>query len=238
MTTQIELGEITVDVIQKDIKNIHLSVYPPSGSVRISAPLHMSTDTIRIYAISKLGWIRQQQRKFLAQERETPREYLERESHYVWGKRYLLEVIEKDAAPEVELKHSRLLLTIRPGSSESKRQAVLEEWYREQLKAAVPPLVAKWEPRLGVKVQRFFVQHMKTKWGSCSPHTDTIRLNTELTKKPPECLEYIVVHEMVHLLEPTHNRHFVALMDQFMPQWQVHRDNLNQLPVRHETWAY
>ncbi len=238
MVSQIKLGEIAVDMVLKDIKNVHLSVYPPTGRVRISAPLRMNTDTIRVFAISKLGWIRQQQQKLRAQERETPREYLDRESHYVWGKRYLLKVIEKDLAPEVQLKHSTLLLQIRVGSSEAKKQAVLEEWYREQLKAAVPPLIAKWERLMDVKVQRFFVQRMKTKWGSCSPGPKTIRLNSELAKKPPECLKYIVVHEMAHLLELTHNNRFIALMDQFMPKWQFHRDILNRLPVRHERWGY
>jgi hypothetical protein len=238
MPDTIELGAITVDVVKKDIKNIHLSVYPPNGKVRISAPLRMSLDTIRVFAISKLGWIKQQQKKLREQERETPREYLDRESHYIWGKRYLLKVLEIDAAPTVELKHGTMLLRVRPGASDEKKQAVLEAWSREQLKAAVLPLIAKWEPLMGVQVERFFVQRMKTKWGSCSPVTSGIRLNTELAKKPRECLEYIVVHEMVHLLESTHNNRFVALMDQFMPEWQFYREVLNRLPVRHERWRY
>jgi predicted metal-dependent hydrolase len=238
MTTTIEIGGVVLDVVKKDIKNVHLSVYPPTGKVRISAPLRMNTDTIRVFAISKLGWIRQQQQKLRAQERETPREYLDRESHYVWGKRYLLKVVEKDAAPEVELKHSILILRVRSGSTEEKKQSVLDQWYREQVKAVVPSLIAKWELLMGVKVERFFVQRMKTKWGSCSSESKSIRLNSELAKKPPECLEYIVVHEMVHLLEHTHNRRFVALMDQFMPKWEFYRDNLNRLPVRHESWGY
>ena len=157
---------------------------------------------------------------------------------YVWGKRYLLKTIELNAAPQVELMHSTLLLRVRPESSVEKKRFVLEGWYREQLKAAVPPLIAKWEPLLGVTVTRFFVQRMKTQWGSCSPGTASLRLNAELAKKPRECLEYIVVHEMVHLLEPTHNHRFVALMDQFLPKWQFDRDTLNRLPVRHESWGY
>ncbi len=238
MVTQIKLGDIAVDVVKKDIKNIHLSVYPPAGRVRISAPLRMNLDTIRIFAISKLGWIKQQQKKLREQERETPREYLDRESHYVWGKRYLLKVIESEEAPAVELKHNKMHLRVRPGASAEKKQAIIEEWYRTQLKQAVPLLIAKWEPLLGVKVERFFVQKMKTKWGSCSPSTDSIRLNTDLAKKPSECLEYIVVHEMVHLLEPTHNTRFLALMDQFMPIWRFCRAELNRLPVRHVDWVY
>jgi predicted metal-dependent hydrolase len=238
MVTRIELGEITVDVMFKDIKNVHLSVLPPNGRVRISAPTRMSLDTVRVFAISKLGWIKQQQKKLQEQERETPREYLDRESHYVWGKRYLLKVVEEDAAPEVELKHSTIVLRVRPGTDESKKQAILEEWYRGQLKQSVPALIAKWETLIGVKVERIFVQRMKTKWGSCNPESRSIRLNTDLAKKPRECLEYILAHEMVHLLERTHNARFVSLMDRFMPNWQFYQKMLNRLPVRHEEWDY
>ena len=238
MVSQIKLGDIAVDVVLKDIKNVHLSVYPPRGRVRISAPRRRSIDTIRVFAISKLDWIKQQQRKLREQERETPREYLDRESHYVWGKRYLLTVSESDEPPSIELRHSRILLGVRPRTDEHKRQALVEEWYREQLKEAVPPLLARWQPMLGVKVERFFVQRMKTKWGSCNHKARTIRLNTELAKKPAECLEYVVVHELVHLLEPTHTARFVALMDRVMPKWQFHRQVLNRLPVRREKWSY
>ena len=238
MVTTIRLGDIAAEVVKKEIKNIHLSVYPPAGRVRISAPHRMNLETIRVFAISKLGWIKQQQKKLREQERETPREYLDSESHYVWGKRYLLKVIESDAAPVVELKHSRMHLRIRPDANDEKKQAVVEEWYREQLKQAVPSLIAKWEPLIGATVRRFFVQKMKTKWGSCNPASKSIRLNTDLAKKPPDCLEYIVLHEMVHLLEPTHNAQFISLMDQFMPHWRFFRARLNRLPVRHETWEY
>ncbi len=238
MTTQIKLGDITADVVLKDIKNIHLSVYPPNGRVRISAPLRMDIDTIRVFAISRLGWIKQQQKKFQEQERETPREYLNLESHYVWGKRYLLKVVENDEVPSVELKHRKMVLCVRPGTDNKKKQAIIDSWYREQLKKAVPPLIARWEPLLGVKVERFFVQRMKTKWGSCNYKARNIRLNTELAKKPQECLEYVVIHEMAHLLEPTHNSRFIMLMDRFMPRWQFYRDKLNQLPVSHENWVY
>lgn len=238
MAMEIRLGDIAVDVVLKDIKNVHLSVYPPTGRVRISAPRRMSLDTIRVFAVSKLAWIRQQQNKIRSQERETPREYLTRESHYVWGHRYLLQVTESDQAPSVRLSHNRMMLNLRPGTPDEKKQAVVEQWYRDQLKEVVPELIAKWEPAIGVHVQRFFVQRMKTKWGSCSHARACIRLNTELAKKPRECLEYIVVHEMVHLLEPTHNDRFIFLMDKLMPQWRFLRQRLNQLPVRHEEWAY
>jgi len=238
MVTQLKLGDIAVDVALKDIKNVHLSVYPPDGKVRISAPERMSLGTIRVFAISKLGWIKQQQKKIREQERETPREYLDRESHYVWGKRYLLKVIEEDTPPAIELKHSRMYLHIRPGARGEMMQAIVAQWYRKQIKAVVPDLITKWEPIMGVKVGRVFVQHMKTKWGSCNPDNHSIRLNTELAKKPCECFEYIVVHEMVHLLEPTHNDRFIALMEHFMPKWQLYRRQLNRLPVSHDDWDY
>ena len=238
MATQLDLGDVTVAVSFKDIKNVHLSVFPPTGNVRISAPSHMTLDTVRVFAISKLDWIRQQQKKLQGQERETPREYLDRESHYVWGKRYLLHVSEADNAPSLEVERGRLLLTVRAGTGVGRRQAILERWYRDQLRKALPPLIGRWEPLMSVKVGRFFVQSMKTKWGSCNHTTGNIRLNTELAKKPRESLEYVVVHEMVHLVEPTHNAHFVRLMDKFMPGWRVRRDQLNQLPVSHAEWAY
>jgi len=172
------------------------------------------------------------------QEREPPREYLDRESHYVWGKRYLLKIVERDAAPRVDLNHNRLVLQVRPGAPEEKRQAILEDWYRTQLKHAVPPVIATWARLMRVTPNRFFVQKMKTKWGSCNPRSGGIRLNTDLAKKPRECLEYIVVHELVDLLEPTHNARFIALMDQFLPEWRSRRAALNRLPVRHERWGY
>jgi predicted metal-dependent hydrolase len=236
MPEQIELGDITIDVVKKDIKNIHLSVYPPTGRVRISAPLRMDLNTIRVFVITKLGWIKNQQQKLREQERESPREYLDRESHYVWGKRYLLKVVEKDAAPKVTLKHTKMVLQIRQDTCEERSQTILAEWYREKIKEVVPPLIAKWEMLMGVKVNRFFVQKMKTKWGSCNHLSGNIRLNTELAKKPPECLEYIVVHEMAHLLERKHNDRFSALMDTFMPLWRNHREELNRAPLGHEEW--
>lgn len=234
----IDLGEIRIEVIRKDIKNLHLSVLPPLGAVRIAAPSHMNLDTIRVFAISKLAWIKTQQRKMRAQDREAPREYLDRESHYVWGRRYLLRRVEKESAPSVEIKQTRLLLQVRPGADEERSREILDAWYREQLRAALPELIAKWEPLMGVKVGHVFVQRMKTRWGSSNPRSRAIRLNTDLAKKPMGCLEYILVHEMAHLIEPTHNARFAALMDMFLPQWQHLRKQLNQLPVRHEEWIY
>lgn len=235
---QIKLGNIVADVTLKDIKNVHMSVYPPTGAVRISAPSHMNLDTIRVFALSKIGWIKKQQKKLREQERETPREYLERESHYLWGKRYLLKIVEKDERPRVSLRYSTMILQVRPGATRAKKRSVLEEWYRQKLKAEIGPLVAKWEKKLGVSLDKFTVRKMKTKWGSCTPGSRSIRINLELAKKPPECLEYVVVHELVHLLEPTHNARFIALMDKFLPKWRFYRDELNRLPVAHENWKY
>lgn len=234
----IELGELRADVVRKDIKHVHLSVYPPDGRVRISAPLNMALDTIRIYAITKLEWIKRQQSKLRSQERETVREYLDRESHYVWGKRYLLRNVLVDAAPVVKLKHATLELYTRPGSDAAKRHELLAAWYREQIRRVVPALLEKWTPLLGVTPKRVHVQRMKTKWGSCNPASGQIRLNTDLARKPSACLEYIVVHELMHLIEPTHNARFQSLMDDALPHWRQIKHELNQLPVRHEDWDY
>ncbi len=237
MGSQITIGGVVVDVILKDIKNVHLSVYPPTGRVRISAPKHMKADTIRLFAISKLPWIRQQQRNLNAQARESAREYLARESHYVWGKRHLLKVVETASGPvNVAVRRSSLVLTVRPRSTKARKEALLGDWYRLQVRTAAMPLIAKWEPILGVQASRLGVRRMKTKWGSCNPASRSLLLNQELAKKPPEFLEYIVVHELMHLLEPTHSARFVALMHQYMPKWQFYRDELNRLPVGHEEW--
>jgi predicted metal-dependent hydrolase len=238
MAVGFSLGEMEVDVVFKDIKNIHLSVYPPAGKVRVAAPLRMNLDTIRVFTISKLDWIKKQQRKFREQERETPREYLERESHYLWGKRYLMNIVEQDAAPRVELEHHRILLFVRPGTDEVRRQEIVDSWYRSQLKIVARPLIRKWEQRLEVRMGRLFVRKMKTRWGSCNPSSKSIRFNTDLAKKPKSCLEYIVVHELAHLIEPNHNPRFVAILDHFMPKWRFSREQLNRLPVSHEEWMY
>jgi len=237
-TKQIDVGGITVDVVFKNIKNIHLSVHPPTGRVRISAPRRITLDRLRVYAISRIDWIKKHQKKFQEQERETRREYLDRESHYVWGRRYLLKVNEANRIPSVALKHNEMVLTIRPGAGMAKREAAVTAWYREQVRNAAAPLIEKWEANLSVKVNRAIIRHMRTRWGSCTPARRTIRLNTELAKKPPECLEYVVVHELVHLLEPTHNANFISLMDKFMPQWRHFRDELNRAPLGHVEWEY
>ncbi len=238
MSAEITLGDMSVAVVLKDIKHIHLSVYPPDGRVRIAAPAHMDLDTLRVYAIGKLPWIRQQQQKLRDQARETPRELLNRESHYLWGQRYLLKVIEEEVPPSVAVEPGTLILSIRPGTNEDKKQALIAGWYRVQVKEAATQLVASWEAKLGVRVERVFVQRMKTRWGSCNPATRTIRLNTELAKKPAQCLEYIVAHELTHLLERRHNDRFKSLLVAHMPQWSRYREMLNSLPLAHEEWGY
>ena len=227
----IDLGEIAISVVQKNIKNVHLSVYPPLGNVRISAPLRMNLDTIRVFAISKLDWIRHQQQKLRSQVRETPREYIDLESHYLWGKSYLLNPIEINAPARIELQHDQILLQVRPGATTDQKRAIVDEFYRCQIEMAIPPLIDKWERLMGVNVASFSVRKMKTKWGSCTPALQTIRFNLELAKKPPECLEYVIVHELVHLLEPSHNYRFVAFMDSFMPKWRFYQSELNRLPI-------
>ena len=231
MSEHLRLGNIEVDVVFKDIKNVHLGVYPPTGRVRIAAPERMSLETVRLFAIGKLGWIKAQQRKLLAQEREAPREYLERESHYLWGKRYLLEIHATKGRQHVLVGHKSLGLHVLPDASLDRRAAVLEDFYRETLRDAARPLIQKWEKKLGVKVERFFIQKMKTMWGSCNAQRQTIRLNLELAKKPADCLDYVVLHEMCHLLVPDHGERFVALLDQHMPGWETIRQRLNDAPL-------
>jgi predicted metal-dependent hydrolase len=238
MPSRITLGKIEAEVVFKDIRNVHLTVLPPNGRVRISAPRHMALDTVRVFALSKLVWIKAQRENMASQDREAPREYLERESHYVWGRRYLLRLIEVDVTPLVELRHRMLVLAIRPNADIVTKNTLLSRWYRDQVRSRAATLVAEWSLTLGLDAPRVYVQHMKTKWGSCSPARKSIRLNTELAKKPPGCLEYIVVHELAHLLEPTHNERFKALMGTFLPEWEDRRRELNRLPVRHEDWGY
>jgi hypothetical protein len=236
VTETIKLGEVVIAVTRKAVKNVHLSVHPPAGHVTLVAPTGTRLEVARAYAISKLGWIRDQQAKLLSQSRETPRQFVERESHYVWGRRYLLSVVEKDEKPSVRLSHRKITLTVRPGSSRAKREEVMYEWHRALLHKAVPALVKKWEAKLGLKVSGYFLQRMKTKWGGCNHRAGNIRLNTELVKKPKDLLEYVVVHEMVHLLEPTHSDRFIAILEEHYPSWREARAELNDLPLTAEVW--
>jgi predicted metal-dependent hydrolase len=227
----IELGGVVIALTRKAVKHVHLTVHPPTGRVTLVAPLGTRPEVARAYAISKLDWIRRQRSQLAQQARETPRQFVERESHWVWGRRYLLSIAEAEAKPGVRLTHRRLALQVRPGATAKQRAEVLHTWHKTQLHAVVPELIAQWERRLDVQVSGYFLQRMKTKWGSCNPSRGHIRLNTELVKKPRDLLEYVVVHEMAHLLEPSHNERFVATLDCHWPQWREARAELNALPL-------
>lgn len=231
MKETIKLGEIDIQVTRKAIKNVHLSVHPPDGRVTLAAPTETRLEVARAYAISKLGWIRDQQEKLRNQPRETTREYVERESHYLWGRRYLLSLDYHDEKPSVRLDHKRMTMTVRPGSTREKREQVMQEWHRSLLHEAVPPIIDRWEKKLEVTVRAYYLQRMKTQWGSCNHKAGSIRLNTELVKKPKDLLEYVVVHEMAHLLEPTHNDRFIDILNEFYPSWREARSELNELPL-------
>ena len=237
MTDTIQIGDLTIQVTKKDIRNVHLSVHPPEGRVTMTAPSATRLEVARAYAISRLGWIREQQRKLRSQARETPRDFIERESHYLWGRRHLLNIVQRDAKPSVSLDHRRITLSVRPGNTREKRAEVIHEWHKSLLHSVVPRIIEKWEPRLGVKVNGYFLQRMKTKWGSCAHRAGHIRLNTELAKKPRDLLEYVIVHEMVHLIEPTHSDRFVSLLTKHYPTWREARSELNDLPLSAATWT-
>ena len=236
MSETIQLGELSIRVTKKDVKNVHLSVHPPDGRVTLVAPKTTRLEVARAYAISKLGWIRNQQEKLAKQERETPRQFTERESHYLWGRRHLMTIIHREAKASVTLDHKRTTLTVRPGSDAIKRAEVIHEWHKLLLHAVVPSLIRKWEPKLKVKVTGYFLQRMKTKWGSCNHKAGHIRLNTELVKKPKDLLEYVIVHEMVHFLEPTHSEQFMETLGKHYPTWREARNELNELPLGAESW--
>lgn len=228
-----------MEVVRKDIKNLHLGVYPPNGRVRVAVPFRLDDEAVRLAVVSRLGWIRKQQRRFGEQERQSPREMVTGETHFLLGRRYRLDVIEQDGAASVRLRNNTILeLRVRPGSHREKRQAVLHGWYRRQLKERIPELIKVWEPVIGVDVADWRIRRMRTRWGSCTVEARRIWLNLELAKKPTVCLEYILVHEMVHLLERRHNDRFRELMDRLMPQWRLYRDELNRAPLAHEDWGY
>ena len=235
----IDISGISVEVVHKDIKHFYIGVHPPNGRVRVSAPLHFDEDAIRMAIITRLAWIRQKQAEFAKQERQSEREFVTGESHYFAGRRYRLDVIEQDCPPKVWLpNNTKIALSVRPGSDRAKRGAVMQHWYRQHLRAEVSPLLEKWEPKLGVSVNEVRIKRMKTLWGSCNIGAKRIWLNLELAKKPKSCLAYVLVHEMVHLLERDHNDRFRALMDKFLPQWRTYRDTLNRAPLAHEDWGY
>ncbi len=234
-----QVSGMSVEVVRKAIKNLHLIVLPPDGRVRVSAPQHISDDRVRAAVSTRLAWIKRQQLEFASQPRQGEREMITGETHYLWGKRYRLEVIEREGAHEVRHKNgSKLQLYVKPGATLENRRKVMSEWYRQQLKERIPTLLVKWQKKIGVEADAWGVKKMKTKWGSCSISARRIWLNLDLACKPPECLEYILVHELIHLLERTHNERFKAHMDEFMPNWRLHRATLNRTPLANERWDY
>ena len=239
----IEMGRITVsnieiDVEKKAIKNLHLGVYPPNGKVRIAAPLKVNDESIRLFAISKLNWIKKQQRNFAAQERETEREFISGESHYFNGSRFIMNIIPITGKAMVVLRHKYIDVYVKPGSSRKHKASVVAKFYRKYLKEQIPPLIAKWERKMKVKVEDYGIKQMKTKWGTCNIEAKRIWVNLELAKKPLPCLEYILVHEMVHLLERRHNGTFVAYIDKFLPRWRALKGELTKSPINHSDWSY
>lgn len=234
----IEVAGIPVEVVRKPIKNLHLSVHPPDGRVRVSVPSRIDDEAVRLAVISKLRWIRRHQHAFAAQQRQSQREMVSGESHYFMGRRYRLRVVENGGPNRISRKgSSELTLYVRPGTDRGKREQVLNDWYRQHMKSLVPDLIAEWQPVIGVHVADWGIKKMKTRWGSCNPQAHRVWLNLELAKKPPYCLEYVLVHEMVHLLERQHTDRFKELMDKFLPQWRLYREELNQAPLAHEEWA-
>jgi len=236
---KIRVSDFAVQIVRKDIKNLHLGVYPPNGRVRVAAPLSVSDEAVRLAVIGKLGWIRKQQARFAAQPRQTEREMVSGESHYYLGRRYRLRVVERDGAGRVVLRNRTTLeLQVHAGVDAKGRDRVLQRWYRQRLRELVPPLLAKWEPVVGVRSVAWGIKKMKTKWGSCNPNAARVWLNLELAKKPGPCLEYLIVHELTHLIERHHNDRFVSLMDRHMPSWRHHRNALNEEPLGHAGWSY
>ncbi|MCX6930183.1 MAG: SprT family zinc-dependent metalloprotease [Verrucomicrobia bacterium] len=236
---QIVVNGLAVQIVRKAIKNLHLGVYPPNGRVRVAAPLAVTDAAVRLAVIGKLGWIKRQQARFEAQPRQSEREMVSGESHYFLGSRYRLRVIERNGATSVALRNkSTLELHVRPETDAGQRNRILHHWYRRQLKELIPPLIEKWQMVLGVAVEEWGVKKMKTKWGTCNIEARRIWLNLELAKKPVPCLEYIIAHEMVHLLERHHNDRFIAIMDKSLPHWRSCRHQLNAAPLGHDTWSY
>lgn len=237
--SRITVSGLPVEIVRKAIKNLHLGVYPPNGRVRVAAPLRVRDEAVRLAVISRLAWIKRQRMRFHSQERQSAREYVSRESHYFLGRRYLLNVIELDGPPQVSRRGNKIIeLQVPKGASRHRREQILFSWYRKNLKVLILPLIEKWEAKIGTKVESWGVRRMKTKWGSCNSAARRIWLNLELAKKPIHCLEYILVHEMVHLAERHHNDRFAMLMDRSLPNWRAHRNELNHAPLAYETWDY
>ncbi len=230
--SRIEVGGVAVDIVRKDIKHLHLGVYPPDGRVRVATPLHLDNEGVRLAVVSRLAWIRRKRNEFLQQDRQSRRELVTGESHYFEGRRYRLDVEESPGPPRIRLRNaSWIAMRVRPSTSRDTREAVLYRWYRDRLRERIPGLIAKWEPRIDVAVRDWRIRRMKTKWGTCNPVAGRIWLNTELAKKPPACLEYVVVHEMIHLVERNHTERFRGILDRALPDWRQRVERLNREPL-------
>ena len=235
----VDFGGTSVEIVRKDIKNLHIGVYPPSGKVRVASPFRLDDEAIRLAIIERLGWIRKKQAEFAQQDRQSQREFVTGESHYFEGRRYRLDVIQCAGRPPVSLTNNKTItLRVHPSVDRAAREAVLDRWYRCQLRARLPALLAKWESRIGVQAAAVQIKKMKTLWGSCNTEARRIWLNLELAKKQTSCLEYILVHELVHLIERHHSERFRELMETYMPQWRLHREALNRAPLAHADWKY
>ena len=236
---QIMVGDYTIDVVRKDIKNLHLAVYPPHGRMRIAVPKQLDDETIRLHLVTKLAWIKKHIARFEQVERLSQREYITGESHYLEGRRYLLNVIPDSNINMIKIRgNTHIDLYEKPGTPIVHRPLMMQEWYRARLKARIEPLIRKWQEIIGVQIKEWSVKKMKTRWGTCNIKAKRIWINLELAKKPEDCLEYIIVHELLHLIEKHHNDNFKALMDKYLPDWRVRKDLLNRLPLSHEEWEY
>jgi predicted metal-dependent hydrolase len=236
---QIVVNNIVIDVVRKDIKNLHLSVYPPSGRVRIATPTKVDDEAVRLFVISKMSWIKKNQAKYINQQRQPERKYVSGESHYFRGQRYLLNVINHPGYPKVAIRNKKFIdLFVKADYTQEQRENVMTNWYRKNLKEQIPSLIVKWQKEINIEDVQWEVKKMKTKWGTCNREAKRIWLNLELAKKPEHCLEYIIVHEMVHFLERNHTERFVAYMDKFMPVWRNYKQELNRFILKHEDWDY
>lgn len=240
MTTKCKklyVSNLMINTVKKDIKNMHLGVYPPNGRIRVAAPLKTSDDAIRLFVISKMPWIRKQQMKFLEQERQTRREYVAGESHYFFGNRYRLNVIHTNGPPRIGIQgKTHIDLCIRANTTTQEREKIFERFYRSELRKIIPSLIAKWQKKIGVRANEVMIKKMKTRWGSCNPKDGRIWLNLELAKKTSRCIDYVYVHELFHLSEKKHSARFIELLESTLPQWQHIKDELNKQTLGYSTW--
>lgn len=233
----LQVGGIEAVVLYKPVKNLHLNVLPPVGKVRVTAPQNMNDDAIRTFLATRISWIKKMQAKFKGQERQTPREYVSGETHYFFGNKYRLEIVEADSKPRVSIKgKNKIILTVRPISSLIRREQVIQDWYRKELRSFLEKSIKKWEDKIGVKSNIWGIKRMKTRWGTCNHKSKSIWLNLELVKKPESCIEYTIVHELLHLIEEKHSDKFMVLMNKHLPKWKSEKEELNRLILAHEEW--